>query len=181
MATKVIYIAGVPASGKSTMFKRVRELLFGDATEFKEGKVRGLQSTDGHYIMLGVFDGTTFEGTDKLSMTVIDDAIAYAKKLSGSRERYVIFVEGDRLFNYRFLSETRALLLLLDANEIVLKNRHIARGDTQTDTFLRSRRSKVENFISKYKAQRIWNNTLHDQERILNFVIKVAKEYTEEV
>lgn len=72
MATKVIYIAGVPASGKSTMFKRVRELLFGDATEFKEGKVRGLQSTDGHYIMLGVFDGTTFEGTDKLSMTVID-------------------------------------------------------------------------------------------------------------
>lgn len=180
MATKVIYIAGVPASGKSTMFKRVREQLFGDATEFKEGKVRGLQTTDGHYIMLGVFDGTTFEGTDKLSMTVIDDAIAYVKKLSASRERYVIFVEGDRLFNYRFLSETRALLLLLDANEIVLKNRHIARGDMQTDTFLRSRRSKVENFISKYKAQRIWNNTLQDQEHILNFIIKVAKEYAED-
>lgn len=38
MSVKVIYIAGVPASGKTTLFKRIRERLFSEATEFKFGK-----------------------------------------------------------------------------------------------------------------------------------------------
>lgn len=181
MAAKVIYIAGVPASGKSSLFKLLRQRLFDGATEFKAGKVRGIKSDCGHYIMLGVFDGTTFEGTDKLSMTVIGDAIDYIDRLNGSIENHVVFVEGDRLFNYRFISETRALLLLIDANEYVLRQRHAARGDAQTDTFLKSRRSKVENFISKHKVMRIWNNTPEDQQRILSFIIKKAKEYVETV
>lgn len=179
MATKVIYIAGVPASGKSTLFKLVRQHLFDIATEFKCGKVRGIETPDGHYKMLGVFDGSTFEGTDKLSMTVIGDAIDYIKRLDSDGERHVVFVEGDRLFNYRFMSETRARLLLIDANEQVLRARHTERGDTQTDTFLRSRRSKVENFASKYNVSRIWNNTPNDQQRILDYILKTAKEYVQ--
>lgn len=114
-------------------------------------------------------------------MTVIDDAIEFVKQQMDSEQKSVVFVEGDRLFNIRFLKETKALLLLIDANERILKARHIERGDNQTETFLKSRRSKVENFISKYKAQRIWNNTLQDQERILNFIIKTANEYVENV
>lgn len=179
MSAKVIYIAGVPASGKSTLFKLIRKHLFGEAKEFKHGKCKGIEK--GAFKMLGVFDGTTFEGTDKLSMTVIDDAIEFVKQQMDSEQKSVVFVEGDRLFNIRFLKETKALLLLIDANERILKARHIERGDNQTETFLKSRRSKVENFISKYKAQRIWNNTLQDQERILNFIIKTANEYVENV
>lgn len=176
MDAKAIYIAGVPASGKSTLFKLIRERLFEGAKEFRSGKCKGIESKCGKYKMLGVFDGSTFEGTDKLSMTVIGDAIDYIK---GIHEKAVVFVEGDRLFNYRFLHETGAMLLLVDANERVLKARHVERGDSQTDTFLKSRRSKVENFIAKYKVQRIWNNTLQDQERILNFIIKTATGYVE--
>lgn len=176
MKAKVIYIAGVPASGKSTLFKLIRKSLFDGSKEFKHGKCKGIESCCGKYKMIGVFDGSTFEGTDKLSMTVIGDAIDYIKGLD---EKSVVFVEGDRLFKYRFLSETRATLLLIDANERVLKQRHIERGDNQTETFLKSRRSKVENFIAKYKAQRIWNNTTQDQERILNYILKTAREYVE--
>lgn len=179
MAAKVIYIAGVPASGKSTLFKLIREQLFGSASNFQQGKCKGIESKDGHFKMIGVFDGSTFEGTDKLSMTVIDDTIGYIKGLNEVEQKSVVFVEGDRLFNIRFLSETKALLLLIDANERVLKARHLERGDNQTETFLKSRRSKVENFISRYKAQRIWNNTPKDQERILSFIIKTAREYVE--
>lgn len=179
MAAKVIYIAGVPASGKSTLFKLIREQLFDDASNFQQGKCKGIESKDGHFKMIGVFDGSTFEGTDKLSMTVIDDAIGYIKYLNEAKQKSVVFVEGDRLFNIRFLSETKAMLLLVDANERVLKTRHIERGDSQTDTFLKSRRSKVENFIAKYGVQRIWNNTLQDQKRILDFIIKTAKGYVE--
>lgn len=177
MAAKTIYLAGVPASGKSTLFKMIRKQLFEGAQEFKEGKCRGIEN--GAYKMLGVFDGSTFEGTDKLSMTVIGDAIDYVKKLQEDKDRHVVFVEGDRLFNYRFLSETRARLLLIDASEQVLKARHIERGDTQTDTFLRSRRSKVENFVAKYNVQRIWNNDKRDQQNIFEYIIKTAKDYVE--
>lgn len=177
MSAKVIYIAGVPASGKSTLFKMIRKHLFSESKEFKHGKCKGIEN--GAFKMLGVFDGTTFEGTDKLSMTVIDDAIEFVKQQIYSKQKSVVFVEGDRLFNIRFLKETKALLLLIDANERVLKERHIKRGDSQTETFLKSRRSKVENFINKYKAQRIWNNTLQDQERILSFILKTATDYVD--
>lgn len=129
--------------------------------------------------MLGVFDGSTFEGTDKLSMAVINDAIRYIKGLQQDKAKTVVFVEGDRLFNYRFLSETRALLMIIDADEQVLKARHKGRGDTQTEAFLRSRRSKLENFIRKYKIRRNWNNTLQDQEWILSYILQTAKNYVE--
>lgn len=62
MKAKVIFVAGVPASGKTTIFRKLREALFDGATEFMYGKVRGIER--GAYQMLGVFDGSTFEGTD---------------------------------------------------------------------------------------------------------------------
>lgn len=83
MTAKVIFVAGVPACGKTTLFKKIRESLFMDSKEFKQGKVRGIEN--GQYKMLGVFDGSTFEGTDKLSMTVISDAINYIKQLGLNR------------------------------------------------------------------------------------------------
>lgn len=79
MDAKVIYIAGVPASGKSTLFRLIRKHLFDGAKEFRIGKCRGIESKCGKFKMLGVFDGSKFEGTDKLSMTVINDAISYLK------------------------------------------------------------------------------------------------------
>ena len=179
MSTKVIYIAGVPASGKSSLMTLVRDNLFADFKEFKHGLCRGIESADGKYKMLGVFDGSTFEGTDKLSMTVINDAIRYIKGLQQDKAKIVVFVEGDRLFNVRFLKETHALLLVIDADEQVLRMRHRERGDQQTGEFLKSRRSKLENFIRKYKIGRNWNNTLQDQEQILTYILKTAKDYVE--
>ena len=178
MNTKVIYVAGVPASGKTTLFKRIRERLFKECKKFKEGKVRGIEQ--GCYKMLGVFDDSTFEGTDRLSMTVIDDAIEYINKLERSSEKTVVFVEGDRLFNYRFLNHAKALVILLDASPSVLAQRHKERGDNQTNTFLKSRRTKVENFATKYHIGRAYNNTKEDSERILQFIIKKAEQWVGE-
>ena len=180
MSVKVFYVAGVPASGKSTMMRSVRERLFDGSAEFRHGLCRGITSKDGHYHMLGVFDGSLFEGTDRLSMAVIGDALSYISSLRAEGERHVVFVEGDRLFNYRFLKESQAVLLLIDANERVLAQRHIDRGDEQTERFLRSRRSKVENFIAKYHVQRLWNNTTEDMTRILDYLTKEAEGYVKD-
>ena len=179
MATKVIYIAGVPASGKSALFKRIRESLFAEQRQFSHGALKGIYYRE--YRMLGIFDGTTFEGTDKLSMSVINDAIDYIQSLWCDKTRYVVFVEGDRLFNERFLRETRATLLLIDANEVILRQRHAQRADTQTETFLKGRRSKIENFAKKFNVKRIWNNTPADQDRIVNYILKTATDYVEAV
>lgn len=135
----------------------------------------GIKSINQPYIMLGVFDGSTFEGTDKLSMTVINDAIKFVQELQAQEKACVVFVEGDRLFNIRFLSTTTATLFLIDADECVLRKRHILRRDKQSSTFLRSRRSKVENFVKRYKISRIMNNTLDDQDKIVSQIIKIAK------
>ena len=173
-SVKTIYVAGVPASGKTTIFRKLRQALFDGATEFRYGKVRGIER--GAYQMLGVFDGSTFEGTDRLSMTVIDDAIAYIRALEAeSKECKVIFIEGDRLFNYRFLQAVRASVILIDASPEVLMMRHAQRGDAQTEVFLQGRRSKVENFAKKYHIGRVYNNTPEDAERIAQYLIKTAK------
>lgn len=174
MSAKVIYIAGVPASGKTTLFKRIRQELFTSSEEVKHGKCRAIKSDN--YIMLGVFDGSTFEGTDRLSMAVIDDAIDYIQHLDDSK---VVFVEGDRLFNFRFLQAVRAKIILLDAHPDVLKQRHQERGDNQTATFLQSRRTKLENFASKHRISRVYNNTPEDGNKIYDYIIKLAKSYVE--
>lgn len=178
MKVKVIYVAGVPASGKTTLFKRLREYFFETSKEFKEGKVRGIEN--GCFKMLGVFDGSTFEGTDRLSMTVIGDAIDYINRQEKMPNRSVVFVEGDRLFNYRFLAETKASIIILDASPEVLKQRHIQRGDNQTEAFLQSRRTKVENFAKKYHISRVYNNTPEDGEKIYQFIVNTAEKWISE-
>lgn len=177
MAVKVIYIAGVPASGKSTLMRRLRGHYLSDGRAFREGKAQGIVNGAGTIRMLGVFDGSTFEGTDKLSMTVIDDALAMVRRLRDEAGRSVLLIEGDRLFNRRFIGESRALLLIIDANEAVLAARHKKRGDNQSPVFLKGRRSKVENYIEKYGAMRIWNNTNDDAKRILNYLTGVIDKY----
>lgn len=175
MSVKVLYLAGVPASGKSSIFRKLRERYFTEPTEFTHGAAKGIEQ--GNLAMLGVFDGTTFEGTDRLSMTVIGDAIDYAKKLAGDSGKHVLLVEGDRLFNERFLRETRAALILIDAAPDVLEARHRERGDTQIPTFLKGRRSKVENFAKKHKLRRVMNNNQSDQQRIVDGISNLIEQW----
>lgn len=177
MAVKVVYVAGVPASGKSTLMKRVRALSFVNSTEFKFGKCRGIKSENGRLYMLGVFDGSNFEGTDKLPMDVINDAIAFIKTLDSKEERFVVFAEGDRLFNIRFLNEVKAVLLLIDASSEELAARHLTRGDNQTETFLKRCRSKVENFANQYNVKRVFNNNEADTNKILKSIAAFADNY----
>ena len=175
MSVKVLFLAGVPASGKSTIFRKIREKHFTEPTEFTHGAAKGI--TQGKLAMLGVFDGSNFEGTDRLSMTVINDAIAYVKTLDEDEGKHVLLVEGDRLFNARFLRETRAALILIDAAPEVLEARHRKRGDDQTPAFLKGRRSKVENFAKKHRLGRIMNNNQADQERIILGISKLIEQW----
>ena len=181
MNVKTIYIGGVPASGKSTLFRRIREVLFGMPVEFAHGLCRGVMN--GPYRMLGVFDGSTFEGTDRLSMAVIGDAIEYVAALEREGARRVVFVEGDRLFNKRFLRETHAEAYIIDASPSVLSARRAARasaGNGQSETFLKAKRTKVENLARELGLRRAWNNTAADQARLVAYFAGKARAWTGE-
>ena len=173
---KVIYLAGVPAAGKSTIFRAVREALFTPAArEFQYGTLRGIE--DGPFRMLGVFDGTITEGTDRLSNAVIDDAIRYVAEQDRGPEPVVVFAEGDRLFCESFLRAANATLIVIDAEQNTLRQRHLSRGDSQRGEFLRSRRSKVENFCKRNGIKKYMNNTQADADRLTAWIEKTAREH----
>lgn len=170
-----IYLAGVPASGKTTIFKKIRSRLMSDAETFEHGLCKGIRK--GRFHMIGVFDGSTFEGTDRLSMAVIDDAISYIKRLQDEPGKSVVFLEGDRLFNERFIRETGASVILIDADEKLLSLRHAIRGDKQTDVFLKGRRTKIENMASKFGLRKVFNNTPRQSDIIAEFICTRATQW----
>lgn len=164
MSVRVLSIAGVPASGKTTLLWRLRSRIMSEATVFAHGELRGIEQ-DG-VKMFGVFDGSAFEGTDRLSMSAINDAIAYIYGLSRQPGKFVVLVEGDRLFCHRFLHAVKPQVILLDASEAVLEKRHMERGDQHTPQHMKAKRTKIERMASRYKFTRLVNNTPADSERI---------------
>lgn len=175
---KAIYLAGVPASGKTTIMREVRNRMMSSAVPFERGTLHGVMA--GNVFAYGVFDGSLFEGTDRLSMCVIDDAIAHVKELQGGADRHVLFVEGDRLFCERFLRAASATVIVIDAAKQVLCNRHKLRRDRQTSTRLKACRTKIENFCSRHKVIRVFNNTPGDLSRIVGEIVRIATEYMNE-
>lgn len=164
MTPAVLYLAGVPASGKSTILRRIIADMLPAPTEFKYGKLRGIQQ-DG-VAVLGVYDGGKFDGTDRLANDVIADALAFCQQCRIYGEIRVIIAEGDRLLNRRFLDSVNARIIFIEATPEELRRRHQARRDTQDTAFLRRCRTKVDNICRSYHARKYANNTEQDSERL---------------
>jgi hypothetical protein len=148
------------------------------AGSFRYGKVRGLTwldfGSDRRTWLLGEYpEGETFGGTDRLGMTVITDAVPFLRSLP---PQDTLLLEGDRLFNNTFLRvATRdfdARLFLLTAPEEELAGRHVARGDTQSESWLKGRRTKVENLRKAYEWKELRSATHLDGARNLETVLK---------
>ena len=176
MNVLTILLAGVPASGKSTIFREVRDHLFDIQIPFKYKKLRGVRNENGRIQMLGVFDNSKHEGTDKLSMTVIDDALEYIRRLEPGFKK-VVLLEGDRLLNERFIEETNAEVIIIEASKYILLKRHIERNDNQSETFLKRCETKVSNIQKKYDLAPLPNNTTEEKERIVKLINKKASEW----
>jgi uridine kinase len=153
---KVILIGGEPATGKTSIMREVKSG-FGTCVNFKYGLVRG-ENTNGIYF-IGVFDGDKFEGTDKLSMAVQGDFIDFVKNYL--REDDVVILEGDRLFTKSLIEELKPEIIIIECDDDVLEKRHKIRKDSQSETFLTGRRTKINNIKQAYK-HRILNNNNED-------------------
>lgn len=142
------YIGGMPVSGKTTLMRRIRDQL-GEMTLEKHGLLR--YENYPKHVILGIYADDIFDGTDKLSMAVMKDAVDFLKE-----NQKTVLVEGDRLFTSKFLNSAKALnykvviniLQVDDTAEIA--RRFAQRGEMQDIKFLKGRHTKLENIKQNF-------------------------------
>lgn len=165
---EIIAIGGVPASGKSTLMKKVikeYKLL----KTFKYGLIRGLYDKEKNLYFIGIYDDSVFCGTDKLSMAVQPHFFKLIDKLPEAR----FVFEGDRLFNQSLFDKYDCEIVVLNANEETIEQRHKQRSDNQTDRFKRAKQTKINNILNKNEVTVLDNNTEQDAENLFNHIIKL--------
>jgi len=141
-------IGGLPATGKTTLMRQIREKI-GDGFKRQHGLLR-YEDYPSH-VVLGIYDDTTFDGTDKLSMAVMKDTLIF---LQGNQKK--VLVEGDRLFNKKFIDAANVLgydvniqiCTVTDFNELL--KRYQKRGVIQAESFIKGRNTKIVNIITEY-------------------------------
>ena len=141
---KCIAIGGVPASGKSTLMREVISLC-GLKKHWKFKLLNGSMYKNtciiGHYP-----EGQKFGGTDRLSMAAPVDMIKFLDITKTN-----ILFEGDRLFTKQILKKCinnfDTQIIVLRNNDETLKQRHIERDDNQKESFLKGRKTKINNIL----------------------------------
>jgi len=165
---EIIAIGGVPASGKSTLMKKVIKE-YKPLKTFKYGLIRGLYDKEKNLYFIGIYDDSVFCGTDKLSMAVQPHFFKLIDKLPEAR----FVFEGDRLFNQSLFDKYDCEIVVLNANEETIDQRHKQRSDNQTDRFKKAKQTKINNILNKNEVTVLDNNTEQDAENLFNHIIKL--------
>lgn len=109
-------------------------------------------------VLVGVYDGTTFEGSDRLSMSVITDL---GKFLAWAGDRAVV-CEGDRFTNSTFISQAHPVIFKIDGDGT--EGRKI-RGSKQTERHIKAIATRVDNIKEDVLAR--------DSEEALELILKL--------
>ena len=171
MAQRIIAIGGEPATGKSTLMKRIIKQHMPLKT-FSYGLVKGLYSQEHNIYFIGIYDNSVFCGTDKLSMAVQP---VFVKLLNKMPDATFVF-EGDRLFNQSLFDQKQCEIYVLEVNDEVLKARHEKRNDNQTDQFKRAKRTKIQNIKDNNTFTLLPNNTAEQTEECYKTILKAIKQ-----
>jgi len=145
---KLVYIIGIPGTGKSTLMKAFMERAGG---EWKQERVIDLLDThsNGKYRVLGKYEeGETFSGTDRLSMAVAPKAIEWVN----TKPNETIFGEGDRLNSKTFFEAVGDDLTIihLKVSDNTREKRYKERGSNQSEKFIQTTRTKCQNVLEAF-------------------------------
>lgn len=142
MAYKVLLV-GSPGSGKTWVMKGIIKQL----KCLKRQKI-GLFSwhTNDDVMVLGKYDGSMYEGSDRLSMGIMKDIDLF---LGYASDKNVI-CEGDRFMNNTYISKVRPIIIkILDDGA----GGRLKRGSTQTTRQLKSMNTRVSNVSATYEVK----------------------------
>lgn len=133
----VYLLVGNCGSGKTWVMKRLIENLH-LTINAKVGLIRF--KTDGKNCVLGNYDGTIFEGSDKLSMAVAKDFNLLQRV--AKQKQLILISEGDRFMNKPFIETFKPYIIkILDEGTKGRKQR----GSTQSERQLKSISTRVKN------------------------------------
>lgn len=98
--------------------------------------------------IMGVYDNTTFEGSDKLSMGLMKDCDLMLK--SKIKNDLSIVCEGDRFTNSTFINKFKPIIIKIkDDGELGRKNRN----STQSERHIKSIKTRVERINSHFDVE----------------------------
>lgn len=154
MLHKCVAIGGQPATGKTTLVKNILKKF--TYQNFKYGLLRGHFIKDKNLVIMGIYNEEIFCGTDKLSMAVNKDFLKYVKL----NKRNILF-EGDRLFSLNNIEYIKQYyetnIILLENDEKTLNHRHQERNDSQSDKFLKGRKTKINNISNHFSEISVYS------------------------
>jgi gluconate kinase len=146
---KLIYLIGMPGTGKSTVMKEFMSRHDGwereRATELLDTHVSGNIRVLGKYE-----EGETFSGTDRLSMAVAPKAIEWIS----TNPDEIIIGEGDRLNNKAFIEQAQkggdVHIIYLTVSDEERNRRYKLRGSEQSDKFIQTVKTKCKNIVEHF-------------------------------
>ncbi len=130
----IVLIIGECGVGKTWVMKQMLK----DTKRYKLGLLRFHENEN--TIIIGKYDGSTFEGSDKLSMAVMKDLnkiLLYIKH----KNKLAIF-EGDRFMNKNFIQKAKPYIIKINGDG---EAGRIKRGSNQTERQLKTIRTRVSN------------------------------------
>lgn len=132
---KTILVVGGAGSGKTwvmeQVIKKFRLTRLGRVGMF-------LFHQNDKYCVLGKYDGSTFQGSDKLSMAVMRDLDAFKTV----KKDYVVICEGDRFMNSTFISKTKPFIIKITNDG---SQGRAQRGSNQTERQIKTIQTRVQN------------------------------------
>ncbi len=156
-----ILLIGNCGSGKTWVMKSIIKT-FKQERRQKIGKF--YYHTNGSVIVIGKYDGSTFEGTDRLSMAVMSDVIPFLNFNQGKK----IIAEGDRFMNSTYIGQANPVIIkIIDDG----KDGREKRKSNQTDRHLRSIKTRVSNITADYEVETssdaliLINNLIYDHDK----------------
>lgn len=145
----VIMMGGVPASGKTSIVRRVIHGL--GPPEYVEPFTLFPCQRHEDVLVVGRYpEGEPFGGTDRLSYGAINKFADFILQ-EYPKHRHIV-IEGDRFFRVKDIEwlvsgfDTRVFVLQVSPEE--LKRRHIYRKDSQTEKWLKGRNTQIQNILT---------------------------------
>lgn len=95
---------------------------------------------------LGVWDGSMFEGSDRLSMAVMADNNLVKDKFTSE----VVVADGDRFTNSKFIESFNPIIVRIKGDGIEGRKK---RGSNQTDRHLQAIATRVKNIQPHFEVE----------------------------
>ena len=152
----VTFYIGVPGCGKTTLMRgKIEELRKVEQDELvADGMVKYHKFEKQKVLVLGIYDESTFAGTDRLAKSVGPKFREWLVANAETYEGWQMIMEGERFMNDKSLpllfQQESMKLVCLEVDEDELERRRKARNNTQDPKWMKGMATRVQNVCNTY-------------------------------